>query len=64
MDAQQQSDQTENIADLAEEHKQLLRIAFEHVDEALWNDDGIFATADALRLRGLSFGQGDLRFNR
>jgi hypothetical protein len=64
MNTQQRSDQVENVADVVENHKQFLRIAFEHLDEALWDGDGIFDAADTLQSRGLSFGQGDLRFNR
>ncbi len=42
-------------------HDQVLRMA---LDQELWDGNGVFDVADHLHTRGLSFGQGDLAFNR
>ncbi|OJJ66798.1 hypothetical protein ASPBRDRAFT_48755 [Aspergillus brasiliensis CBS 101740] len=45
-------------------HKDVLRIAFIFLDEGLWTANGEFDVVEKLHAHGLSFGEGDLRFNR
>ncbi|KAJ5256753.1 hypothetical protein N7478_012857 [Penicillium angulare] len=44
-------------------HEDVLRIAFIYHEE-LWDGNGVFDVVEKLHTRGLSFGKGDLRFNR
>ncbi|KAJ6067233.1 uncharacterized protein N7446_004270 [Penicillium canescens] len=45
-------------------HEKVLRIAFIYMGEGLWLDSGVFDVVEKLHARGLSFGEGELRFNR
>ncbi len=46
-------------------HEDVLRVAFIYMDEGLWNhNNGVFDVVEELHARGLSFGEGELRFNR
>ena len=46
-------------------HEDVLRIAFIYMDEGLWNlNNGVFDVVEELHARGLSFDEGELRFNR
>ncbi|TQB69479.1 hypothetical protein MPDQ_001839 [Monascus purpureus] len=45
-------------------HEDVLRIALIYLDEGLWTGNGVFDVVEKLHAHGLSFGEGDLRFNR
>ncbi|GFN11084.1 J domain-containing protein 1 [Aspergillus tubingensis] len=45
-------------------HEDVLRIAFIYLHEGLWTGNGVFDVVEKLHSHGLSFGEGDLRYNR
>lgn len=45
-------------------HDEVFRIAYIYLDQGLWDGNGVFDVVEKLHTRGLSFGQGDLGFNR
>lgn len=45
-------------------HEKVLRIAFIYMDQGLWLDNGVFDVVEKLHVRGWSFGEGELKFNR
>ncbi len=45
-------------------HDQVLQIAFNYLDEGLWEGNGVFDVVEKLHANGWSFGKGELRFNR
>ena len=48
------------------DHDQVLRIAYLYMHEGDWygSNNGVFGEVENLHMRGWSFGQGELAFNR
>lgn len=49
---------------LIDTHMLMLRIAYIHVEQGMWDDNGVFGVVDQLHIRQWSFGEGELKFNR